>query len=295
MPRPCHFHGMSDSRFLNIHPVPPRRHRLLLTATMALTDISIRTAKPKDKPYKMTDAEGMYLLINQSGKYWRLDYRYLGKRKTLALGVYPEVSLADARDKRHAARKLLAQDPPVDPGENRKSARAAKLGHAANSFEVIAREWVDFHMADKSPSHREKVARRFEVYLFPWIGSRPITEITAPELLEHIRRIQQLNKLETAHRTLQATGQVFRFAVQTGRATRDITSDLKGALPPTRTKHMASFTEPKDVAELLKAIEGFSGSLTVQCALKLAPLVFVRPLVPHYALLKKPAQKQHSN
>lgn len=244
---------------------------------MALTDTAIRNAKPQDKPYKMADAEGMFLLINKSGKYWRLDYRYLGKRKTLALGVYPTVTLADAREKRLSARKLLAQDPPIDPGENRKAERSAKLGNAANSFEVIAREWVAFYMADKSPSHQEKVARRFEVYLFPWIGQRPIGEITAPELLEHIRRIQQLNKLETAHRTLQATGQVFRYAVQTGRASRDITSDLKGALPPTRTKHMASFTEPKDVAELLKAIDGFNGSLTVQCALKLAPLVFVRP------------------
>lgn len=244
---------------------------------MALTDTAIRNAKPQDKPYKMADAEGMFLLINKSGKYWRLDYRYLGKRKTLALGVYPTVTLADAREKRLSARKLLAQDPPIDPGENRKAERSAKLGNAANSFEVIAREWVAFYMADKSPSHQEKVTRRFEVYLFPWIGQRPIGEITAPELLEHIRRIQQLNKLETAHRTLQATGQVFRYAVQTGRASRDITSDLKGALPPTRTKHMASFTEPKDVAELLKAIDGFNGSLTVQCALKLAPLVFVRP------------------
>lgn len=132
-------------------------------------------------------------------------------------------------------------------------------------------------MKGKADSHKEKVIRRFELYLFPWIGRKPIAEITAPQVLEAIKRIEKLNILETAHRTLQTAGQVFRYAVQTGRAIRDVTADLKGALPATTVKHMASFTEPKDVAELLRAIEGFAGTFTVQCALRLSPLVFARP------------------
>ena len=132
-------------------------------------------------------------------------------------------------------------------------------------------------MANKADSHKNKVIRRFEQHLFPWIGNKPISEITAPQVMDAVKRIEKLNILETAHRTLQTAGQVFRYAVQTGRAIRDVTADLKGALPPTRTNHMAAFTEPKDVAELLRAIDGFTGTLTVQCALRLSPLVFVRP------------------
>jgi integrase len=142
---------------------------------------------------------------------------------------------------------------------------------------VIAREWIASHMANKAESHKNKVIRRFELYLFPWIGVKPISNITAPEVLAAIKRIEKLNILETAHRALQTAGQVFRYAVQTGRAVRDVTADLKGALPATTTKHMAAFTEPKDVAELLRAIDGFSGTFTVFCALRIAPLVFVRP------------------
>jgi len=218
----------------------------------------------------------LYLFIQPTGgKLWRLDYRYQSKRKTLALGAYPDVPLTKARDDRDAARKLLAAE--IDPSENRKAKKASKQGNAANSFEVIAREWAASHMADKAASHKDRVIRRFEVYLFPWIGSKPIADITAPEILESIKRVQNQNKLETAHRTLQAAGQVFRYAVQTGRAIRDVTADLKGALPPTTTKHMAAFTEPKEVTELLRAIDGFTGTFTVQSALSLAPLVFVRP------------------
>jgi integrase len=241
-----------------------------------LTDTAIRNARPKDKPYKLADEKGLYLFIQPTGgKLWRLDYRYQSKRKTLALGAYPDVPLTKARDDRDAARKLLAAE--IDPSENRKAKKASKQGNAANSFEVIAREWAASHMADKAASHKDRVIRRFEVYLFPWIGSKPIADITAPEILESIKRVQNQNKLETAHRTLQAAGQVFRYAVQTGRAIRDVTADLKGALPPTTTKHMAAFTEPKEVTELLRAIDGFTGTFTVQSALSLAPLVFVRP------------------
>lgn len=243
-----------------------------------LTVTAINNAKSRDKPYKLADEKGLYLLIQTTnGKLWRFDYRYDSKRKTLALGSYPDVSLADARFNRDAARKLLASIPPIDPSENRKHVKAINKLNSQNSFELVAREWWHSHMANKADSHKNKVIRRFEQHLFPWIGNKPISEITAPQVMEAVKRIEQLNILETAHRTLQTAGQVFRYAVQTGRAIRDVTADLKGALPPTRTKHMASFTEPKDVAELLRAIDGFTGTLTVQCALRLSPLVFVRP------------------
>lgn len=243
-----------------------------------LSATAINNAKPKDKPYKLADEKGLYLFIQTTGsKLWRFDYRFLEKRKTLALGSYPDISLSHARDKRDKARTLLASDPPVDPSENRKAEKSSKLLSSENSFEVIAREWWQTHMKNKAASHKDKVIRRFELYLFPWIGTKPITDITAPQMLQVVKRIETLNKLETAHRALQTAGQVFRYAVQTGRAIRDVTVDLKGALPPTSIKHMAAFTEPKQIAELLRAIDGFGGTLTVQCALKLSPLVFVRP------------------
>ena len=243
-----------------------------------LSATTINNAKPKDKPYKLADEKGLYLFIQATGsKLWRLDYRFLEKRKTLALGSYPDVSLSHARDKRDKARTLLASDPPIDPSENRKAEKSSKLLSSENSFEVIAREWWQTHMKNKAASHKDKVIRRFELYLFPWIGSKPIADITSPQMLQVVKRIETLNKLETAHRALQTAGQVFRYAVQTGRAIGDVTVDLKGALPPTSIKHMAAFTEPKQIAELLRAIDGFGGTLTVQCALKLSPLVFVRP------------------
>jgi len=243
---------------------------------MPLSDIAIRSAKPQLKPLKLSDGGGLFLLVSPSGgKWWRYSYRYNGKQKTFSLGTYPDIGLKEAREKHSEARKLLAQG--IDPSYNRKAEKATKKSHASNSFEVIAREWVSSHMADKASSHKDRVLRRFELYLFPWIGSKPIVEITVPNFLETIKRIQSLNKLETAHRTMQAAGQVFRYAVQTGRASRDITADLKGALPPASIKHMASFTDPKQVAALLRAIDGFTGTFTVQSALRLAPLVFVRP------------------
>ena len=243
-----------------------------------LSATAINNAKPKEKPYKLTDEKGLYLFIQSTGsKLWRFDYRFLNKRKTLALGSYPDVSLSHARDRRDKARSLLANDPPIDPSENRKAEKSSKLLSIENSFEVIAREWWQTHMKNKAASHKDKVIRRFELYLFPWIGTKAIADITAPQMLQVVKRIENLNKLETAHRALQTAGQVFRYAVQTGRAVRDVTADLKGALPPTSIKHMAAFTEPKQIAELLRAIDGFGGTLTVQCALKLSPLVFVRP------------------
>jgi integrase len=243
-----------------------------------LSVTAINNAKPKDKPYKLSDEKGLYLIINATGsKLWRFDYRFLGKRKTLALGNYPDVPLIQAREKRDNARKLLANDPPVDPSDHKKAQTASNLSNAENSFEVVAREWWQSHMKNKADSHKDKVIRRFELYLFPWIGSKPISSISAPQMLDVVKRIEKLNKLETAHRALQTAGQVFRYAVQTGRADRDVTADLKGALPASTVKHMAAFTDPQQIAELLRAIDAFNGTFTVQCALKLSPLVFTRP------------------
>ena len=241
-----------------------------------LTVTATNNAKPKDKPYKLADEKGLYLFIQSSGsKLWRFDYRFGGKRKTLALGSFPDVSLSDARDRRDAARKLLAND--TDPSETKKAAKASKVGLQLNSLEVVAREWTSSYFTNKSASHQQRTLRRLELYIFPWMGSRQISEITAPQILEAVKRIENLNKLETAHRTLQAVSQVFRHAVQTGRAMRDPCVDLRGALPAAVVKHMAAFTEPKQIAGLLRAIDGFTGSFTVQSALKLSPLVFTRP------------------
>ena len=241
-----------------------------------LTVTATNNAKPKDKPYKLADEKGLYLFIQSSGsKLWRFDYRFGGKRKTLALGSFPDVSLSDARDRRDAARKLLAND--TDPSETKKAAKASKVGLQLNSLEVVAREWTSSYFTNKSASHQQRTLRRLELYIFPWLGSKQVSEITAPQILEAVKRIENLNKLETAHRTLQAVSQVFRHAVQTGRAMRDPCVDLRGALPAAVVKHMAAFTEPKDAAELLRAIDGFTGGFTVQTALKLSPFIFARP------------------
>ena len=243
---------------------------------MALTDTSIRNAKSKDKPYKLSDGGGLFLLVNTNGsKWWRYSYRYESKQKTLSLGVYPEIGLKDARERHLDARKLLALG--VNPSADRKKTKTDNQLINKNSFEFVARDWVSTHLLNLTESHRARTLRRFELYLFPWLGQTPISLIKAPDILACIKRIQNLNKLETAHRTLQAAGQVFRYGVQKGLASRDITSDLKGALPAASVKHMPSLTEPSEVAGLLRAIDGFTGTFIVQSALKLAPHVFVRP------------------
>ncbi len=243
---------------------------------MALNATQIDKAKAKDKAYKLSDAGGLYLHVTTvGGKLWRLAYRFDGKQKTLSLGAHPEISLLDARTRRDEARKLLANS--VDPAEHKKALKATLKHNSANSLEVLAHEWASSYFKNKTASHKVRTMRRLELYIFPFLGGKPIADITAPQILEVVRRIERLNKLETAHRTLQATSQVFRHAVQTGRALRDPCVDLRGALPATVVKHMAAFTEPKDIAELLRAIDGFTGSFTVQCALRLSPLVFTRP------------------
>lgn len=243
---------------------------------MALTDIAVRNAKPKDKPYKLADEKGLFLLVSPNGqRYWRFKYRFDGKEKLLVLGIYPDVSLKEARDKRDAARKQVASD--VDPGEHRKAVKIARLASAENSFEVIAREWFGKHCQNWAKSHSEKIIRRFENNIFPWIGKRSIAQITAPELLTVLRRIESRGTLDTAHRALQNCGQVFRYAIATGRAERDPSGDLRGALPPVKQQHFASLTDLKAIGSLLRAMDGYRGSFIAKCALRLAPLVFVRP------------------
>lgn len=252
---------------------------------MPLTDTAIRNAKPGitpagketgGKPYKMGDAGGLYLEVAPAGgKWWRLKYRYDGKEKRLSLGVYPDVSLKDARQRRDDARKLLADG--VDPGENRKAAKAAKAERATNSFEVIAREWFAKNSASWVSNHGDRIIRRLERDIFPWIGGKPIAEITAPQLLAVLRRIEERGAVETAHRAHQNCGQIFRYAIATGRTERDPSPDLKGALPPVKQTHHAAITEPKAIAELLRAMGGYQGHFVTKCALRLAPLFFVRP------------------
>ena len=242
---------------------------------MPLTDTAIRNAKHQIKQYKLTDEKGMYLLVNKAGKYFRLDYRFAGKRKTLALGVYPDVKLVEAREKRDDARKMIANG--VDPGQTRKVQKSIQIEQTENSFEAIAREWHGKYSSNWADSHAKKILRRFELYIFPWLGSRPIAEITPPELLAVLRRIESQGILETAHRAQQNCGQVFRYAIATGRAERDPSADLRGALTPAKHARMATITEPKKIGELLCAIDGYEGTPVAKCALKLAPLVFVRP------------------
>lgn len=242
---------------------------------MALTDSTVRNAKGHEKRYKLSDERGLYLLVNAAGKYWRLDYRFAGKRKTLALGVYPDVGLAKAREKRDVARRQIADG--IDPSVHRKAHRAATVERAANSFEAVAREWHTKKLQGWNPSHAARVLRRLEADVFPWIGGRPIFEVTPPELLGVLRRIESRGAIETAHRAHQDCGQIFRYAVATGRAERDSSADLRGALPPKKPRHHASITDPKAVGELLRAISGYGGSFIAKCALRLAPLVFVRP------------------
>jgi integrase len=243
---------------------------------MPLTDAAARNAKPAAKTVRMFDRDGLYLEVSpRGGKWWRLKYRYAGKEKRVSLGVYPEVNLKKARARTIDARQLL--DAGVDPSENRRAAKAAQVEGAANSFEVVTREWIDQQMKSWVKGHGERILTRFERDIFPWIGARPIADLTAPELLTTVRRIEKRGALETAHRALGNCGQVFRYAIATGRAKRDLTGDLRGALPAVRPTHFAAITDPERVGALMRAIDGYEGSLTVRCALRLAPLVFVRP------------------
>ena len=243
---------------------------------MPLTDTAIRNLQPKEKPFKVFDERGLFIIVMPTGgKWWRLKYRFNGKDKQLSLGVYPDVSLKTARKRRDEARERVAED--IDPSAHRKAQKSVRADRAANSFEIVAREWFEKYSPSWAANHGPRIIRRLERDIFPYMGARPIAEIKAQDLLAVIRRIESRGVLETAHRALATCGQIFRYAVATGRAERDPSPDLRGALTPVKGEHFAAVTDPKKVGELLRALDAYEGSLVVQCALRLAPLVFVRP------------------
>jgi integrase len=243
---------------------------------MSLTDAAVRKAKPTDKPQKLTDGGGLYLLLNPNdSRWWRFDYRFAGKRKTLSMGTYPDTGLADAREKRDVARKLLAAG--VDPGVQRKAEKTAGTERAANSFEVVAREWLLVKQPEWTPKQFDKERGRLENHAFPRIGALPIAGIGVAEIRPLLAHQVKQGHIEQAHRLRHQLSRVFRFAVATERANRDPAADLRDTLPARNPKNHPTITDPVKVGELMRAIEGFGGTFPVHCALKLASLWFCRP------------------
>ncbi|HWR03347.1 MAG TPA: integrase arm-type DNA-binding domain-containing protein, partial [Humidesulfovibrio sp.] len=243
---------------------------------MPLTDIAVRNAKADTtKTLKLKDERGLYLEIPPRGsKRWRLRYWIKSKENRLSLGVYPEVSLKEARELRDEARKLIAKG--IDPSAVRKG-EVAQATEEATTFELVARQWHEKFTPSWTPGHAARILTSLEKDAFPWIGPKAIRSILPPEVLSVARRVESRGAVETAHRLVGNIGMVFRYAVASGLADSDPTRDLRGALSPTNEKHHASITEPGAVGELLRTIDTYKGSLITRCALKLAPLVFVRP------------------
>jgi integrase len=243
---------------------------------MKLTDRAIANLKATGKQHKHFDGGGLYVHVSPvGGKLWRLFYRFNGKDKLLSFGAYPAVSLKMARERRDEAKALLAQG--IDPSEYKKEVRKAQVALTEHCFQNIAREWHLKFRSHWTPKHSENIMNRLEKLIFPHIGDSPISQIKPTDVLAIIRPIEARDALETAHRVMQICGKVFRYAVATGRAERDVTADLRGAIPPRREKHHATITNPVEVGKLLRAIDSYEGQFAVACALKLAPLVFVRP------------------
>lgn len=243
---------------------------------MTLTAIQIKSVKPREKPYKMADEKGLYLLVNPNGsKLWKFKYRFSGVEKKLSFGAFPDVTLAAARDARDEARRQLVNT--IDPGILKNSVKRSKKIAEENSFEAIAREWHAKFTPKWSKSHGERILIRLEQNIFPWIGKRPISEVSASEILSALRRIENRGAVETAHRVSQICGQVFRYAIVTGKAERNPAADLRGALAPVKQKHHASITDTVEIGRLLCSINDYHGHFVTKCALQLAPLFFVRP------------------
>jgi len=244
---------------------------------MALSDSKIRTAKAKDKLYKLYDEKGLYLEITPAGsKRWRFKYRFEDKEKRISLGLYPEVSLKKARLKRDEVRELLADG--VNPSQARKQAAAAKAELNKNTFEAVARDWHAKQQQSWSKGHLQKILAWLEKNIFPFMGSRPIATIESPDLLVVLRRIEARGANDTARRLKAVCGQIFRYAIANSLANRDPSADLKGALTYYyRKKHFSSITDPKEIGALMRAIDSYTGSFIARHALQLAPLVFVRP------------------
>ena len=242
---------------------------------MALTNIQIINAKPRDKAYKLSDGGGLYLQVNPTGsKCWRLKYRFRNKERTLSFGQYPVVSLADAREARTLAKKNLSAG--LDPNAIKKAKLRKDKDDESNIFRVIATEWHQKHRVNWVDKTSARIISLLKRYIFPSIGDIPITKLKASELLRAIRKIESRGNNDTAHRALQVCGQIFRFAIATDRGSIDFSSVLKGALTPVKVKHHSSITSPKDFGRLLIDIDNYEGAYLTQQALKLAPLVFVR-------------------
>jgi integrase len=240
-----------------------------------LNDTRIRSAKARERDYKLTDFDGLYLLVRKNGsKLWRFAYRFDRKQKQIALGAYPEVTLADARDRREAARKVLANG--KDPSLER---RLEKIARAAggNTFREVAEEFLDKQQREGRAEATLGKNRWLLEPAYATFGDRPIGEVTAPELLHSLRKFELRERYESARRLRAVAGMVFRYAIATGRATRDISVDLRGALTTPKENHRAAITEPSEVGALLRAIEGYSGQPTTRLALQLSALLFVRP------------------
>lgn len=244
---------------------------------MKLSSAKIKSAKGKDRPYKLTDGKGLYLYIKTSGaKYWRYDFSLLGKRKTMSLGVFPVLTLAKAREAHLDARRLVADG--VDPILTKRRESQREMIESESTFKAVALDLIAKKEADKiSPQYTKTVRSRLERHIFPYIGNLPVSEITAPDLLTVLKKLESTGKYEMCQRVKRICGEVFRYGIATGRGDRDPAADLRGALATGKTKHMATITVPKQIAELLKAIDGYSGQFVTLCALRLAPLVFVRP------------------
>ena len=241
-----------------------------------LSDVKVRNAKGKNKPYKLTDGRGLYLLVQPKGaRYWRYDFTLLGKRKTMALGVYPDISLAEAREEHRAARKMVKDG--LNPVQGKKRKEQRELLKNSSTFKIVALDLIKQKGAKCSSQYLKTLETRLGKYVFPHLGDLPISEISAPDLLDVLKRIESTGKLETCQRIKRICGEVFRFGISTGRCERDPAADLKGALATGKVKHMATITNPKEIAELMKAIDGYSGQFITLFALKLAPLLFVRP------------------
>lgn len=243
---------------------------------MPLTATGVKQAKPKSAPYKLADSGGLHLLVKSNGgKYWRYKYRFAGKEKVLALGTFPDVSLAKARELHQTARQQLQDG--IDPGAVRKVEKLTRHLASVDSFEAVAIEWYESKLQDKSDSYRERTARLLKKDLYPPLGNRPINQVTPAELLQALRKVEARGAVDMAHRAKETAGQVFRFAVATGRCERDPSADLKGALKSRKKTHHAAITDPVQVGALLLAMDDFQGTPVVKTALQLSPLLFQRP------------------
>ena len=241
-----------------------------------LTDAKARAAKPKDKDYKLAAGEGLYLLVRTNGgKYWKLKFRFGGKERKLSFGVYPAVSLREAREKATEAKTLLRQG--INPSEQKRLNKAAKLLAEASSLSAISAEWMATHIEDKSASHQKRTKATLARHLLPYLGDRPLAEITAVELLAVLRRAESAGLIDSAHRARQLFGQIARYAIATGRIDKDVAADLKGALKSVKTRHYAALTSPEEVGRLMAAIDAYTATPVVMAALRISPLLLARP------------------